>query len=52
MRVVEHMFRWRDWELIRTTLDYLKLDAQTVEFRVPVEADGEAQADYTVRYEW
>jgi hypothetical protein len=52
VRVVEHMFRWSEWELIRATLDYLKLDAQTVEFRVPVEADGEAQVDYTVRYSW
>ena len=39
-------------ELIRSTLDYLKLDAQTIEFRVPVEADGEAEIDYTVRYRW
>jgi hypothetical protein len=31
VRVVEHMFRWSEWELIRTTLDYLKLDAQTGE---------------------
>jgi len=52
VRVVEHMFRWSEWELIRSTLDYLKLDAQTIEFRVPVEADGEAEVEYTVRYQW
>jgi hypothetical protein len=52
VRVVEHMFRWSEWGLIRSTLDYRKLDAQTIEFRVPVEADGEAEIDYSVRYRW
>lgn len=52
VRVVEHMFRWSEWKILEASHEYEKLDAQTVEFRVPVEADGEVTVTYTVRYEW
>jgi hypothetical protein len=52
IRVVEHMFRWSEWEIIEQSHEHDKLDAQTIEFRVPVEADGETTVTYTVRYEW
>jgi hypothetical protein len=52
VRVVEHMFRWTEWEILRSTQDYSKLDAQTIEFRLPLEVDGEATLEYTVRYRW
>jgi predicted small lipoprotein YifL len=52
VRVVEHMFRWSEWEILRSTDDYVKLDAQTIEFRVPVKADGEVTVEYTVQYRW
>jgi len=52
VRVVEHMFRWSEWKILENSQDYEKLDAQTIEFRVPVKADGEATVTYTVRYEW
>jgi hypothetical protein len=52
VRVVEHMFRWSEWKILEESHEHEKLDSQTIEFRVPVEADGETVVTYTVRYEW
>ena len=52
VRVVEHLFRWSGWEILEESHEYDKMNAQSIEFRVPVEADGEAVVSYTVRYEW
>jgi hypothetical protein len=52
VRVVEHMFRWSEWTILESSHGYEKLDAQTIEFAVPVEANGETVVTYTVRYEW
>jgi hypothetical protein len=52
VRVVEPLFRWSQWTIVKSSQDYEKLDAQTIEFRVLVKADGEATLTYTVRYEW
>ncbi|MFC2023861.1 DUF4139 domain-containing protein [Chloroflexota bacterium] len=52
VRVVEHMFRWSEWTLIDQSHEHTKMDSKTIEFRVPVEADGETVVTYTVLYEW
>jgi hypothetical protein len=52
VRVVEHMFRWVEWELLEQSHEHDKLDSKTIEFRVPVEANGQTTITYTVRYEW
>jgi hypothetical protein len=52
VRVVEHLFRWSQWQILDASEDFEKQDAQTIEFQVPVEADGEAVVTYRVRYEW
>jgi hypothetical protein len=52
VRVVEHLFRWSEWQILEASHDFDKLDAQTIEFRVPVEANGETVVTYTARYEW
>jgi hypothetical protein len=52
VRVVEHLFRWTEWKILEASQDYEKMDSQTIEFQVPVEADGETVVTYTVRYEW
>jgi hypothetical protein len=52
VRIVEHMFRWSEWKILEASHGYDKMDAQTIEFNVPVEADGETVVTYTVRYEW
>ena len=52
VRVVEHMFRWSEWQIIAESAEHDKLDAQQVEWRMTVPADGEAEVTYTVRYRW
>lgn len=50
VRVVEHLFRWSEWEIVRESAPHTKLDAGTVEWRLNVPANGEATLTYTVRY--
>ncbi len=52
IRVVEHLFRWANWEVTEKTQDFQKLNAQTIEFRVPLQAGESKLVRYTVRYTW
>jgi len=52
VRVVEHMYRWFQWDITAKSLDYAKSDARTVEFRPVIEPGGEAVIHYTVHYTW
>jgi hypothetical protein len=52
VRVVEHLFRWSDWQILRASDDFTKLDSSTVEFRVQVPANGEHTLTYTAHYFW
>ncbi|MBN1661020.1 MAG: DUF4139 domain-containing protein [Anaerolineae bacterium] len=52
VRVVEHLFRWSAWTILDASHEFDKMDAQTIEFRIPVEANGEVEVTYTARYEW
>ena len=52
VRIVEHLFRWSDWQVLTASDDYTKLDSSTIEFRVPVPANGEHTLTYLVRYTW
>jgi len=45
---VEHV--WGDWEIREKSMDFVKKDADTIEFTVIVPADGETVVTYTVRY--
>ncbi len=40
---------WGDWEIRNASLPFVKKDARTAEFRVPVPADTEAILTFTVR---
>lgn len=52
IRVVEHLYRWSNWEIIRRSDDFKKTDSQTIEFRVNVKPDEEKTITYTVHYSW
>ena len=52
MRVVEHLFRWSEWRMLRSSHEFEKLDSSTIEFRVRIPANGEITLDYDVRYFW
>jgi hypothetical protein len=51
-RVVEHLYRWNNWEITAKSDEFKKTDAQTIEFRVPVKPDEERTITYTVHYSW
>ena len=52
VRAVEHLYRWTNWEISQKSDEFKKNDAQTVEFRVPVPANGEKTVTYMVHYSW
>ena len=52
IRVVEHLYRWSNWNITKSSDKFEKKDAQTIEFRVPVKPDEEKTVTYTVHYSW
>ncbi|MGV3658934.1 MAG: DUF4139 domain-containing protein [Prosthecobacter sp.] len=52
IRVVEHLYRWTNWEIREPSQPFEKKDAQTIEFRVPLKAGEEKTIAYTVHYSW
>jgi len=51
IRVREHLGGGQ-WEITAKSQDFKKIDAATIEFEVPVKADGKAEVTYTVDYRW
>jgi hypothetical protein len=39
-----------NWEMLNSSIDFEKKNAQTIQFKVPVEKDSEATLTYKVRY--
>ena len=52
VRVVEHLYRWLNWEITGSTMEYAKTDARSLEFRPKIPADGQVIINYTVHYTW
>jgi hypothetical protein len=52
VRVVEHLYRWINWEITEKSHTFLKTESQTMEFRVTVEPDAEEVVTYKVHYTW
>jgi hypothetical protein len=52
IRVVEHLYRWNNWNISAKSVDFVKKDSQTIEFPVTVEPDAEKTVTYTVHYTW
>jgi hypothetical protein len=52
VRVVEHLYRWTNWQILTQSHKYRKLDANQIEFPVMVPADGEVTVRYLVHYSW
>lgn len=52
VRVAERLYRWTNWQVLTKTHEFEKTDAQGIEFRVTVPADGEVVVRYRVRYDW
>jgi hypothetical protein len=52
IRVVEHLYRWSNWEITAHSDNFTKKDSQTIEFRIPVKPDEERTVTYSVHYSW
>ena len=52
VRVVEHMYRWIQWEITQSSIEHAATDARTIEFRPTIASGGEAVINYTVHYSW
>jgi len=52
IRVREHAHRSNTWTLTAQSQPHEKKDAQTFEFRVPLQPDEEKVITYTIRYTW
>jgi hypothetical protein len=52
VRVVEHLYRWSTWEISTNSMPYTKTDAQTIEFRLPLQPDEEKTITYAAHYTW
>jgi len=52
VRVVEHLYRGKNWDIVTKSADYQKKDSQTIEFPVTVPPDGEKVITYTAHYTW
>lgn len=52
IRVVEHLYRWTNWDITESSNTFLKTDSKTIEFRIQVPAGQEKTVTYTVHYTW
>jgi len=52
IKIIEPLYRAANWKISQSSLPYTKFDSNTIEFRVPVPADGETVVTYTVKYSW
>ncbi len=50
--VVEHLWRYMNWEIKDNNVQFVKKDAQTVEYTVTVPRNGETKISYTAHYWW
>ena len=52
IRVVEHLYRWTNWDITEKSDPFVKTDAQEIEFRIPLKPDEEKTVTYKVHYSW
>ena len=52
IRVIEPLYRAANWKISAASAEWTRFDSHTIEFRVPVPADGETVLTYTVNYSW
>ncbi len=52
IRVVEHLFRWTNWEITQKSTDFIKVKSDEIQFRPEVQPGKEYKLTYTVRYTW
>src|SRR5204863_8645888 len=52
VRIVEHLYRWTNWDIIKNSDLFKKLDSRTLEFLVQIPPGGEKMVGYKVSSRW
>ena len=52
VRVVEHLYRWNNWQIAAKSDEFKKHDSRTIEFPVTIAPDEEKVITYTAHYTW
>jgi len=52
VRITEHLYRWKNWNIVINSDPYEKDDSQTIHFNVRIPADGAKTVKYQVHYSW
>jgi hypothetical protein len=52
VRIVEHLYRWTNWDISKSSDPFKKVDAQTTAFTVEIPPNGEKVLTYQVHYSW
>jgi len=52
VRVVEHLYRWLNWDIPVHSDAFHKTDSKTIEFPVTIAPDEEKKITYTAHYSW
>ncbi|MDQ8204098.1 hypothetical protein [Pelagicoccus sp. SDUM812003] len=52
IRVVEHLYRWNNWEILESSHHYEIVDSDTIAFEAETPADGKTTLSYEVKYTW
>jgi len=50
--VVEHPWRWNEWDISKSNATWEKLDQTTIRFPVRLKKDEEKIVTYTIQYNW
>jgi hypothetical protein len=49
---VEHLYRWTNWDILKHSDDFKKLDSRSMEFIAQIPPNGEKTITYKVHYSW
>jgi hypothetical protein len=52
IQVVEHLYRWTNWEITAKSDNFTKTNAQEIKFLLQLNPDEEKTVTYTVHYSW
>ena len=52
IRVIEHLYRWSNYEIVKADAPYNETTAGVIEFTPLIKAGGSRELTYTVRYRW
>ncbi len=52
VQIYEHPWRWGQWDITKSSSEWVKVDQSTIKFPVKIGKDEEKVVTYTIRYAW